>query len=109
MVADPTTGAPVVHDSLTFDAGWIQHTQLAFGQPNPALPGYPGASWIHYTGGGTEYGPAQVIRIGNMGFLTGLVVRSGATLAAGGVRGIRMFMLPTGWRPKFSGRSCPAS
>jgi len=101
VVPNPTTGAPEIHDPLTWDSGWIQHTTIAFSQPNPALPGYPGASWVHYTGGGTEYGPAQVIRVGSMAHLTGLLVRSGSTLSAGGGYGIRMFMLPTGWRPPF--------
>jgi hypothetical protein len=94
-------GTPVIRDSLTFDTGWIQHTKLVAAQPNPALANYPNLSWVHYTGGATPFGPAQAIRVGNMCFLTGMVVRSGATVPVGQGGG-RMFMLPIGWRPKFS-------
>jgi len=95
-------GVPTVRDSLTFDAGWIQHTQIKIGQPNPALPNYPSISWMHHQGGYTPYGPAQAVRVGPMCFLTGVVVRTGSTIPSGGGNGVRMFMLPTGWRPKFS-------
>lgn len=101
VVPDPTTGVPVIHDSLTWDAGWAPYAGIHVGQPNPALPGYPGLSWMHPTGIPTEYGPPQVLRVGGLGFLTGLVFRSGSSLAAGGVHGLRMFMLPDGWRPQF--------
>jgi hypothetical protein len=90
-------GTPTARDSLTFDAGWVNHTKLISGQPNPALPNYPSMSWVHYTNAATFYGPAEAIRIGPMCFLTGMVVRTGAQA----VGGERICMLPTGWRPRF--------
>jgi hypothetical protein len=94
-------GAPVITDPLRWDTGWSNHSELVSGQTNPAQPNYPSLSWVHHDNRfPTPYAGAQATRVGPMCFLTGMALRTGATLAANTDHSVRMCRLPAGWRPR---------
>lgn len=86
--------AAVMTDPLDYNAlAWESYSKFT---ATVSADGVPGGTW---SDGPEGYLPPQAYRVGNVVFLSGLIRRTGTTLAANLVLNSVMFLLPAMWRP----------
>jgi hypothetical protein len=95
-IAFSDTDSPVVQDTLDwYGYNWVPYSKLTGVITDESNPSYPGGSLSN------AYHPFQVSRVGNIGFLSGMVRRKTGTptLTADVEHREPIVGLPYGWRP----------